>query len=69
MIAFWLGSLILFSPVLYFKNFYSNFGVKAAEINDRKFIRIHAIRMNLRSLAVVDLSELSRSKFLEKFLK
>jgi len=35
--------------------------VKAAEIADRKLIRIELIRINLRSLAVDDLSELSRS--------
>jgi hypothetical protein len=35
--------------------------VKAAEIVDRKLIRIGLIRINLRSLAVDDLSELSRS--------
>jgi len=35
--------------------------VKAAEIADRKLIRIGLIRINLRSLAVDDLSELSRS--------
>ena len=33
--------------------------VKAAEIAERKFIRIALIRMNLRSLAVDDLNELS----------
>src|SRR5690349_24279515 len=36
--------------------------VKAAEIADRKLIRIGLIRINLRSLAVDDLSELSRSR-------
>ena len=35
--------------------------VKAAEIADRKLIRIGLIRINLRSLAVDDLSELSRA--------
>ena len=35
--------------------------VKAAEIADRKLVRIGLIRINLRSLAVDDLSELSRS--------
>ena len=40
----------------------NNFVVKAAEIAERKFIRIGLIRMNLRSLAVDDLSELSQSK-------
>ena len=35
--------------------------VKADEIADRKLIRIGLIRINLRSLAVDDLSELSRS--------
>jgi len=44
------------------KNSSGNFGVKAAEITERKFIRIALIRMNLRSLAVDDLSELSRLK-------
>jgi len=34
---------------------------KATEIADRKLIRINPIRINLRSLAVDDLSELSRS--------
>ena len=42
------------------KNSWNNFGVKAAEIADRKFIRIALIRMSLRSLAVDDLSALSR---------
>ena len=45
-----------------------NFGVKAAQIADRKFIRIASIRMNLRSLAVDDFSELSRSKLLQELL-
>jgi hypothetical protein len=44
------------------KNSSGNFSVKAAEITERKFIRIACIRMNLRSLVVDDLSELSRSK-------
>jgi hypothetical protein len=35
--------------------------VKAAEIADRKLIRIGLIRINLRSLAFDDLIELSRS--------
>ena len=55
--------------VVHFKSFRSNFGVKAAEIADRKLIRIVLIRINLRSLAVDDLSELSRSKFHQKLLK
>jgi hypothetical protein len=46
----------------------SNFGVKAAEIAERKFIRIVLIRMNLRSLAVDDLSALSRSKLHQELL-
>jgi len=33
------------------QSFRSNFGVKAAEIADRKSIRIALIRMDLRSLA------------------
>jgi len=45
-----------------------NFGVKAAQIADRKFIRIALIRMNLRSLTVDDFSELSRSKLSEELL-
>jgi len=32
------------------KSFSDNFDVKAAEIAERKFIRIELIRMNLRSL-------------------
>jgi len=48
------------------QSFRSNFGVKAAEIADHKSIRIALIRMDLRSLAVDDLSELSRSKFHQK---
>ena len=55
--------------MVHFKSFQSNFGVKAAEIADRKFIRIELIRMNLRSLAVDDFSELLRSKFHQKLLK
>jgi len=55
--------------VVHFKSFRSNFGVKAAQIADRKFIRIALIRMNLRSLTVDDFSELSRSKLLRKLLK
>jgi hypothetical protein len=35
--------------------------VKAVEIADRKLIRIGLIRINLRSLTVDDVSELSRS--------
>ena len=50
------------------QSFRSNFGVKAAEIAERKLIRIELIRINLRSLAVDDLSELSRSKFHQKLL-
>jgi len=48
------------------QSFRSNFGVKAAEISDHKSIRIALIRMDLRSLAVDDLSALSRSKFHQK---
>ena len=48
------------------QSFRSNFGVKAAEIADRKSIRIALIRMDLRSLAVDDLNALSRSKFHQK---
>jgi len=54
--------------VLFNKSASDNFGVKAAQIADRKFIRIALIRMNLRSLAVDDFSELSRSKLLQELL-
>ncbi len=36
--------------VLCLKNYYSTFGVKAAQIDDRKLMRIELIRNNLRSL-------------------
>lgn len=58
-----LGSLVVLN-----KNFQSNFCVKAAQINDRKLHRIDLIISNLRSLSVVDFSELSRQKFHQKFL-
>ena len=45
----------------------NNFGVKAAIIDDRNLIRIALIRINLRSLAVDDLSELSQSKLDQDF--
>ncbi|MBX7067649.1 MAG: hypothetical protein K1X28_10505 [Parachlamydiales bacterium] len=48
------------SLVLLTKNSWSNFGVKATQIDDRKLIRIGLIRINLRSLPVVDFSQLSR---------
>jgi hypothetical protein len=53
----------LLKLVLCKQNFLGDFGVKAAQIDDRKLIRIALIRINLRSLAVADFSELSRSKF------
>ena len=42
------------------KSFQINFGVKAAQIDDRKSIRIRLIRKDLRSPPVVDFSTLSR---------
>jgi hypothetical protein len=46
-----IGFLFFQGSVLHrFKSFWSNFGVKARIINDRKLIRIVLIRINLRNL-------------------
>jgi len=53
--------------VLCLKKFCDNFCVRAAEIAECKFICSALIRMNLRGLAVGDLSELSRRNYSKNF--